>query len=67
MLEVGVWILEGLDLSGVEPGDYELLCLLLKIDTAEGGRRGFCSVQDGEGDAGGAVEPPENSRFRPSA
>ena len=29
----GSVILEGLDLSGVKPGDYNLLCLPLKIDT----------------------------------
>lgn len=36
LLGAGVWILEGLDLSAAEPGDYELLCLPLKIENAEG-------------------------------
>ncbi len=36
LLEAGVWILEGLDLRGVEPGDYELLCLPLKVEKGEG-------------------------------
>ncbi len=31
LLEAGVVILEGLDLSGVEPGDYELICLPLSL------------------------------------
>jgi kynurenine formamidase len=36
LLETGAWILEGLDLSRVEPGDVELLCLRLKVEGAEG-------------------------------
>jgi len=36
LLEAGVWIIEGLDLSHVEPGDYELFCLPLKIAGGEG-------------------------------
>ena len=35
-LETGVIILEGLDLSAVPPGDYELLCLPLKIQSGDG-------------------------------
>jgi arylformamidase len=36
LLEGGVWILEGLDLSGVEPGPYELICLPLRIANSDG-------------------------------
>ncbi len=36
LLEAGVVILEGLDLSNVEPGTYELLCLPLKILGGDG-------------------------------
>jgi len=36
LLEAGVIILEGLDLSAVPPGDYELLCLPLKIQSGDG-------------------------------
>jgi arylformamidase len=36
LLEAGVWIIEGLNLGGVEPGDYELICLPLKLIGAEG-------------------------------
>lgn len=36
LLEAGVVILEGLDLAGVEPGDYELICLPLKLVGIEG-------------------------------
>ncbi|HLH86073.1 MAG TPA: cyclase family protein, partial [Thermoplasmataceae archaeon] len=32
LLNAGIVILEGLDLSRVSPGDYELICLPLKID-----------------------------------
>ncbi|MBD3402675.1 cyclase family protein [candidate division GN15 bacterium] len=36
LLGAGVWILEGLDLSGVEPGRYELACLPLHLVGADG-------------------------------
>jgi arylformamidase len=37
LLGNGVVIVEGLDLSGVEPGDYTLVCLPLKILGGDGG------------------------------
>lgn len=36
LLGAGVWVIEGLDLSAVEPGEYELACLPLKLVGAEG-------------------------------
>jgi arylformamidase len=36
LLEAGIWIIEGLDLSQVMPGKYDLICLPLKIDRGEG-------------------------------
>jgi len=36
LLAAGIWIIEGLDLSAVEPGRYELICLPLRIAGAEG-------------------------------
>jgi arylformamidase len=36
LLEAGIWIIEGLDLSQLEPGEYELLCLPLKIERSDG-------------------------------
>ena len=36
LLSAGVWIIEGLMLSHVEPGEYELLCLPLKIVGSDG-------------------------------
>lgn len=36
LLEAGVVIVEGLDLAKVPPGDYELLCLPLKIKDSDG-------------------------------
>lgn len=36
LLEAGVWIIEGLNLQGVEPGEYEMACLPLKLVGAEG-------------------------------
>jgi arylformamidase len=36
LLEAGIWIIEGLDLSLVAPGAYELVCLPLKISGRDG-------------------------------
>jgi arylformamidase len=36
LLNAGVVILEGLDLCGVEPGNYELVCLPMKIASEDG-------------------------------
>ncbi len=35
LLEAGIWIIEALDLSMAVPGDYELICLPLKIEGLE--------------------------------
>ena len=36
MLGAGIWVIEGLRLEDVEPGDYDLICLPLKIKGADG-------------------------------
>jgi arylformamidase len=36
LLGAGVVVLEGLNLAGVEPGRYELLCLPMKLKGADG-------------------------------
>ncbi len=36
LLGAGIWIVEGLNLTGVEPGAYELICLPLKIIGGDG-------------------------------
>jgi arylformamidase len=36
LLEAGIWIIEGLNLKGVAPGPYELVCLPLKLAGSEG-------------------------------
>jgi arylformamidase len=36
LLEAGIWIIEGLNLSSVAAGIYELVCLPLKIEGGEG-------------------------------
>jgi len=36
LLDNGVWILEGANLAGVSPGEYELFCLPLKIKGGDG-------------------------------
>lgn len=51
LLAAGIWIIEGLDLAGVEPGAYELICLPLRIASAEGApaRAVLRPVRPGEG------------------
>ena len=36
LLDAGIWIIEGLDLSGVGPGRYELICLPVRMHAADG-------------------------------
>jgi arylformamidase len=36
LLEAGIWLLEGLDLSGLSPGPVELVCLPLRLVGTEG-------------------------------
>jgi arylformamidase len=36
LLEAGIWVIEGLDLSEVEPGEHELVCLPIKIEHSDG-------------------------------
>lgn len=36
LLEAGIWIIEGLNLSSVTPGIYELVCLPLRIEGSDG-------------------------------
>ena len=36
LLEAGVWVVEGLDLSGVVQGHYEMICLPLRIAGGDG-------------------------------
>ncbi len=36
LLEAGIWVIEGLDLWEVEPGEYELISLPVKIERSDG-------------------------------
>lgn len=36
LLEAGIWIIEGLNLSMVGPGRYQLVCLPLRIENSDG-------------------------------
>jgi arylformamidase len=36
LLGAGVWIIEGLNLQTVEPGEYEMVCLPLRIEGGDG-------------------------------
>jgi len=36
LLEAGIWLIEGLNLTNIDPGIYELICLPLKIEDADG-------------------------------
>lgn len=37
LLGSGIWAIEGLNLSEVEPGEYELICLPIKLQDGDGG------------------------------
>ncbi|MEM7760394.1 MAG: cyclase family protein [Cyanobacteria bacterium P01_A01_bin.40] len=37
LLGSGIWAIEGLDLSQVEPGNYQLICLPIKLKDGDGG------------------------------
>ena len=36
LLTAGIWIIEGLDLSAVGPGRYEMICLPVKLHGSDG-------------------------------
>jgi arylformamidase len=36
LLGAGIWIIEGLNLEGVKAGDYQLVCLPLKLEGSDG-------------------------------
>ena len=36
LLQAGIWIIEGLNLEQVEPGDYDMICLPLKMIGSDG-------------------------------
>lgn len=36
LLGAGIWVIEGLDLSNIEPGEYELVCLPIKVERSDG-------------------------------
>jgi arylformamidase len=36
LLGAGIWVIEGLDPSGVEPGEHELICVPLKVEDGDG-------------------------------
>jgi arylformamidase len=36
LLEAGIWIIEGLNLSAIQPGTYDLICLPLRIRDSDG-------------------------------
>jgi arylformamidase len=37
LLSRGIWIIEGLNLSGVKAGNYELICLPIKLEKGDAG------------------------------
>ena len=36
LLGAGIWVIEGLDLSQVQPGTYDLICLPIKLAKGDG-------------------------------
>ena len=41
-LDNGIYILEGLDLDGIKPGDYDLICLPLRLERGDAGPCRVC-------------------------
>ena len=37
LLGKGVWVIEGINLSGVKPGDYEMICLPIRLEKGDAG------------------------------
>ena len=46
LLGTGMIILEGIDLRAIEPGDYQLICLPLKIANGDGAPARVVLVED---------------------
>jgi len=36
LLEAGIWAIEGLDLSKMKAGEYELVCRPIKVEESDG-------------------------------
>ena len=36
LIDAGIWIIEGLNLDAVAPGDYDLICLPVKLHGSDG-------------------------------
>lgn len=56
LLGANVWIIEGLDLSGIEPGRYDLICLPLNILQGDGAPARALLRPRGESDAGSTAD-----------
>jgi arylformamidase len=56
LMTAGVWIIEGLDLSVVGAGDYELICLPLRVPRADGAPARAIIRRAGPLASGGAIE-----------
>jgi arylformamidase len=57
LLGAGVWIVEGLHLAGVEPGAYDLVCLPLRLEGADGAPARALVRRRPAADSGGAARP----------
>jgi len=56
LLSAGVWIVEGLDLSAAGPGDYEMICLPLKVPRSDGAPARAILRRVSRGASGAAAE-----------
>jgi arylformamidase len=49
LLGAGIWVIEGLNLQSVAPGEYELICLPLRIEGGDGApARAFLRLREAE-------------------
>ena len=63
LLEAGVWLLEGLDLSRVPPGPVQLVCLPLRLAGAEGAPARAIVRPVRKPPAAGGAAPPRTPRL----
>ncbi len=67
LLEAGIWIIEGLDLSPVTAGRYEMICLPIKLHGCDGApARAILRPAGGPGTGRGAPAGPACRRLSPA-
>ena len=66
LLEAGIWIIEGLDLSPVTAGRYEMICLPVKLHGSDGAPARVILRPAGGPGSGRAVPADAGAWYSPS-